>query len=129
MPVKLDQLAPPGLAVEALGVALLGDLERRVDVDLDELARLDPFACHLPLGAERRDERHEHDQAGVDHQPGDLGDAADVLDAVGIGEAEVLVEAVAYVVAVEQVRVPTELVQLALDDVGDGRLAGRRTAR
>ena len=31
----------------------------------------------------------EHDQPGVDHQPRDLGDAADVLDAVGVGEAEV----------------------------------------
>ena len=28
----------------------------------------------------------QHDQAGVDHQLGDLGDAADVLDAVGLGE-------------------------------------------
>ena len=54
----------------------------------------------------------------------DLGDAADVLDAVGVGEAEVLVEAVADVVAVEQVGVPAQRVQALLDEVGDGRLAG-----
>ena len=53
-----------------------------------------------------------------------LGDAADVLDAVGVGEAEVLVEAVADVVAVEQVGVAAERVQPLLDQVGDGRLAG-----
>ena len=54
---------------------------------------------------------------------GDLGRAADVLDPVGRGEAEVAVEPVAEVVAVEQVGVPPDGVQLALDDVGDGRLA------
>ena len=78
----------------------------------------------LPLGAERRDEATEHDQPGVDHQPRDLGDAADVLDAVGVGEAEVLVQAVADVVAVEQVGVAAARVQPLLDQVGDRRLAG-----
>ena len=85
---------------------------------------LDQLARHAPLGAERRDERHQHDQAGIDHQLRDLGDAADVLDPVGVGEAEVLVEAVADVVAVEQVGVAAERVQPLLDQVGDGRLAG-----
>ena len=75
------------------------------------------------LGAERRDERHEHDQPGVDHQLRDFGDAADVLDAVGVGEAEVLVQPVADVVAVEQVGVTAERVQPLLDQVGDRRLA------
>ena len=43
---------------------------------------------------------------GVGHQPRDLADAADVLDPVGLGEAEVAVEAVADIVAVEQEGVP-----------------------
>ena len=60
---------------------------------------------------------------GIDHELGDFADAADVLDAVGVGEAEILVEAVAHVVAVEQVRAHAERVQLALDDVRDRRLA------
>ena len=64
-----------------------------------------------PLGAERRNERDEHDQPGVDHQLRHFGDAADVLDAVGLGEAEVLVEPVADVVAVEQVGVAAARVQ------------------
>ena len=54
----------------------------------------------------------------------DFGDAADVLDAVGVGEAEIAVEAVAHVVAVEQVGVAAERVQLLLDQVRDRRLAG-----
>ena len=87
------------------------------------------LARHAPLGAERRDERHEHDQPGVDHQPRHLGDAPDVLDAVGFGEAEVLVQPVAHVVAVEQIGVPAERVQPLLDQVGDRRLAGAGQAR
>ena len=81
-----------------------------------------------PLGPERRDEGAQHDQPGVGHQLGDLADAADVLDPVGIGEAEVLVEAVADVVAVEQRGVDAARVEPALDEVGDRRLAGARQA-
>ena len=54
----------------------------------------------------------QHDQAGVGHQPRHFADAADVLDAVGGGEAEVLVEAVAHVVAVEQRGMHAARVQL-----------------
>ena len=53
----------------------------------------------------------------------DLADAADVLDAVGLREAEIAVEAVADVVAVEQEGVAAERVEAALDQVGDRRLA------
>ncbi len=129
MPVKLASSPAPGLGVEALGVAGLGHVERSVDEDLDELVVVHAVSGQAPLGAERRDERHQHDQPGVDHQRRHLGDAADVLHPVGVGEAEVAVEAVAHVVAVEQVRARAERVQLRLDDVGDRRLAGTRTAQ
>ena len=51
MPVKFFELAAPRLLVEALGVALLGDAQRRVDEDLDELALLDerPRRCRRSL--------------------------------------------------------------------------------
>ena len=78
---------------------------RRIDEDLDELARAQQLARHAPLGAERRDEGDQHDQAGIDEQLGRLADAADVLHPVGIGEAEIAVEAVADIVAVEQIGV------------------------
>ena len=59
----------------------------------------------------------------VDHQLRDLGDAADVLVAVGGAEAEVAAEAVADVVAVEHARVHALGEQPLLDQVGDRRLA------
>ena len=66
---------------------------------------------------------------GIGHQLGDLADATDVLDAVGFGEAEVLVEAVTHIVAVEHQRMHAARMQAGLDQVGDGRFAGARTAR
>ncbi len=101
-------------------------LERRVDEDLDELAVGDHAAREPALGSERRDERRDDDQARIDHEPGDLADAADVLDAIGGGEAEILVQPMADVVAVEQVRAHAERVQLALDEVRDRRFAAAR---
>ena len=50
--------------------------------------------------------------------------AADVLDPVGVGKAEVAVEPVADIVAVEQHRVAAQRRQLLLQPVGDGRFAG-----
>ena len=84
----------------------------------------DHIADHLPLGAERRDESRDHDEPGVGHEPRDLADPADVLDAVGLGESQILVQTVANVVAVEQERVPIHAVQLLLDQIGDRRFTG-----
>ena len=64
------------------------------------------------------------DQPGIAHQLGDLADAADVLDAVGVGEAEIAVEPVPDIVAVEQHRVRAERQQLLFETVGDRRFAG-----
>ena len=71
----------------------------------------------------------EHDQSGVGHERGDLGDPADVLDPIGFGEAEVAVEPVPDVVAVEEVGVAAEGVEPLLDQVGDRGLARARTVR
>ena len=80
---------------------------------------------HAPWPVRRgtANEGHQHDQAGVRHELGDLRDAADVLHAVGVSEAEVAVEAVANVVAVKQHRVAPERMQFLLDEVGDRRFA------
>ena len=67
---------------------------------------------------------HSTTVPGIDEQLGDLADAADVLDAIRVGESQVAVQAVAHVVAIEHVGVHALRVQLALDDVGDGALAG-----
>jgi hypothetical protein len=50
--------------------------------------------------------------------------------AIGVGEAQILVEAVADIVAIQQVGVPDRrTVQLLLHQVGNGRLARAREAR
>ena len=114
MPVKCTSSPRAGLGVETLAVAALGDLKRRIDVDLEELAVADQ-ACRASSRSARNGEMNEHStiSAGVDHQPGNLSHAPDVLDAVGIGEAEVLVQPVPNVVAVEQVGVAALLVRAA----------------
>jgi hypothetical protein len=60
---------------------------------------------------------------------GRLADPADVLHPVGGGKAEVAVQAVTDVVAVEDVGVPVQIVQAALQQVGDGGLARPGQAR
>ena len=76
-----------GLGVKALGVAPDAFLERRVDKDLEKGVRRGELAHHPAVGAERRDERADHDQPGLGHQPGDLADPPDVLDPVGVGRS------------------------------------------
>src|SRR5262245_14855892 len=81
------------LAVETLGIARLAHFERSIDENLDELASIEQVTGHAPLRAEGRDERHHNDEAGIDEEPRRLGHTANVLDPVGVGEAEILVEA------------------------------------
>ena len=114
MPVKPVISPGPGLLVQALGVALLAQLDRRVDEHLDErqAGRRVQRPHQVAVGPVRADQRHEGDDAGVGQQAGHVPDPADVLGPVGGGEPEVAVEAEAEVVAVEHV----------------GRAAGRRPA-
>ena len=76
-----------------------------------------------PLGPERRNERAQHDEPGVGHQPRHLADAADVLDPVGCGEAQVLVETVADIVAVEERSMDAARMKPGLNQIGDRRFS------
>ena len=120
MPVKFVQLAPPGLSVSPFAVPCLGHCQGGVHVDLHEPSLPDQLPRHLPLRPEGGDERDEDDQSGVDHEVDHFSDAPDVLDAISIGEPKVLVQSVPYIVPVEEVGVTTLLVELPLDNVGDG---------
>ena len=81
--------------------------------------------------SERNGEMNETStiKPGIDEQLRRFRHAADVLDAVGIGEAEIVVEAVADIVAVEQVGVAALAEQPLLDEIGDRRFARAREAR
>ena len=85
-PVKLRICPASARAVQPLRVAPPAFVHRGVDEDLQELAFLDTVARQHALGAVGRDERHQHDQPGLDEQLRHLGDAADVLHPVGLGE-------------------------------------------
>src|SRR5690606_37812025 len=117
------------LLVEALGIARLADLERRVDEDLDEAPLREDGPRHVAVLAVRRDEGGEHDGAGVDEELGHLAGAADVLLAVFGREAEVAVEAVAHVVAVEHVVEDAALDEALLHAMRHGALAGAAEPR
>jgi hypothetical protein len=93
---------------------------------LDELACGEQVARHAPLVAERRNEADEDDQAGIHHQLRHLGNAPDVFHPVRLGEAQVAIQAMANVVAVEQIGVLAVGVQALLQQIGDGRFARPR---
>src|SRR5512132_1740758 len=124
-PGELLDLAPEGLLVEPLDVALRADLDRGLDEDLDEavahqLARL---VAELAVGGDRGG---DHRDAVAGEQVRDERDPADVGVAVLLGEPETLGEVLADHVAVEHLDPRAAVAQLGLHQVGDGRLAGAR---
>lgn len=136
---KLFDFAGASLFVQALGITLLSNLERDVDKDLDERDGLVVVgagggggsmqgAGRVAVGAVGRDEGGNGNGGGVGKQLGNLGDAADVFVAVSLGEAQVLVEAEADVVAVEAVGGDAEVEEVLLEGCCDGGLAGCREA-
>lgn len=124
-PSELLDLTRAGLLIQALRIALLGNLDGHVDIDLDEgdgdvavggsgSGSGVEVAGELAVGAEGGDEGGDGDLGAVGEQLGDLADAADVLLAVGVAEAEVLVQPEAHVVAVEAVRGDVQVQQVLL---------------
>src|SRR3546814_14199571 len=87
------QLARSRLGIQSLHVPLFGDLQRRVDEHLQEFALVEHATRHPPLRPERGDEADKDDKTCIHHQLGNLGNAANVLDAVLVREPQILVEA------------------------------------
>ena len=107
----------------ALGVATLADLGRRRDVDLAERGVGDAARGGAVL-AGRRDGGDDGDVAVAGEMGRDFGEAADVLAAVGGGEAEIVVEPGAQRVAVEQDRRAAIGEQPTFQRLRQRRLAG-----
>ena len=113
------------LGVQALCVTSHADLERCVDVDLDELAWFQHLAHGSTLCAERRDEGAQDDEACVHEHAGHLPGAANVLHPVALAKAQVLGETVAHVIPVQQVGMAACCGQASFHRVGERGLARR----
>jgi len=122
------ELAGAGFFIEPLGVALLADLDWGIAKDFEEVAFAKGGAGGVAVAAIGANERGHGDDSGINKKLADLGDAADILLAIVGGKSEVLVEAVANVVAVEYVGEVAPLHQGMLEGVGHGALAGGRKA-
>jgi hypothetical protein len=135
---EILDLASASLLVETLGVTLLSNLERHVNVDLNEGDGLVTalgslfvkITGNLAIRSVGRDEGGDGDGGGVSEELGNLGDTANVLVAVGLGESKVLVKAETDVVAVETVGGDAKVKEMLLESSGNGGLArGRETGQ
>lgn len=136
---ELGDLALTGLLVQALGVALLGDLDGDVDPDLDEgdagvaagPLGLVHLAGQVAVRPVRADEASDGEGGRVGEQLGYLGDAPDVLLAVLGREPQVLVQPEPDIVAVQSIRclVVRLAQQCLLQRHRDGRFAARGEPR
>ncbi len=77
----------------------------------------------VTVSAEGRNKGGQRDHPGIHKQLGHLADATDVLLPVGIGEAQVLAEAMADVVTIEHIGGQAAFKQHSVDGVGQGAFA------
>ena len=80
---------------------MLAHSQWSVDKHFDESVSTNQLPCHFALSPEWRNKGGDHEDAGVHHQLGDFSHAAEVLDAAFVNEWQILVEALAYVVAIK----------------------------
>ncbi len=108
--------------VEAFGIAGLADFYWGVDEDFEEgeACVLVDFSDLVAVGLVRGDEAGDGDEACVGEEFGDFADSSDVFYSVVGGEGEVVVEAVADVVAVESVGEVAGLYECVFEGDGDG---------
>jgi len=108
--------------VEAFGVAGFAEFYWGVDEAFEEfeVCVLVDFSDLVAVGLVGGDERANGDDACVGEEFGDLADSSDVFLAVFGGEAEVVVEPVADIVAVESVGEVACLYECVFEGDGDG---------
>lgn len=125
---KVLDLTRPRLFVQALGVPLLDDGERRVDEDLDEGDGGGVFFVQLPGELSVRDvwgdEGREGDGGGEGKEEGDLADSSNVFHSRRLVKSEVLVETESDVITVQPVSMEFFMEQVLFKRSRDGGLAG-----
>ncbi len=125
---EVFQFAASGFGVEAFRVAPFTLSQWCVDKDFKEFARSEERAGVIALRTVGADERDDRDKAGIDKQARDLGNPANVFDAISLREAEILIQAKANFVTVEQIGVSTGSVQAPFQRVCNRGFAGCRKA-
>ena len=119
----VGQVAGSRLRIQALGVSLGAYLDRSVHVDLDEVAIIEDVSSSPSIRAIGRYQGNQDNHACVHHELGDLSNASNVLSPVLRGEAKILVQASAHVVAVKHIGMDAECMELADGSVGDRGLS------
>lgn len=119
---ELGDFAIASALVEAFDIARLAGCKWRIDIDFKELdaAFKCDFTCAPTIGLIGGDECSDDDESGVCHEFCDFGDAPDVFGAVFMRKAEICVQAMAYVVAVEHVDLIAEIEEFAFEVSGQG---------
>ena len=120
---ELLDLASAGLGVETLGIAGFAHVQVCGAVDLKEVTVVNQLPGFVPVGTEGRDEGCEHNYARIEKELRHLSDAADVFLPVRIGEAQVLAEAVADVVAIQHIGGQAPREQGCVHGIGQGAFA------
>src|SRR5215217_4940645 len=118
---ELLYLPCKSLLVEAFHVPLGTDFQRSIDEDLDEVH--DPAPHLVPRLLVRRDGADDHTHPVARKEVGHKAYPKYVYVAVFPGEGEAFREVGPHYVPVEDLHGPLPLAQLALDDLGYGRLA------
>ena len=93
-----------GLGIETFDITTLTDLKRGADVALVEFesSLLVNLLCKVSVSGVWADEGDKDDLTGEAEELGDLGDTADVLGTVLLGEAKVLVETSSNDISIEE---------------------------
>ena len=125
---ELFDLAGDGLCIEALHVALDALLERRRDVDLDEVGA-DQLTRGRAHRAIRRDRGHEDEHSVALEEMRDERDARDVQLAILARVAEALRQVGAHDVSVERLDLLAVRAQTRRDRFGQRALPGAGEAR
>lgn len=116
---EVFNLAFGGFGVKALDVARGTGGEACLDIDFEKI-RAEDAACDIAEFAARGDGGDDGDEALLSKKFRDFGNAADVFQAVVIGESEVGIEAGADVIAIEDDGGAALLMKHAFGGIGDG---------
>ena len=113
---KVFQLASTSFGIETLGVPAFALFKWGIYKDLQKFSRLKDFPGCPSLCSKGRDEADQHNQPSIDHQFRDLGDAAQVLHSIHLGETQIPIKPVSDIVSIKQISVSALGMELLLSN-------------